>query len=167
MNKLIKLFFTALSGLCAFSSNAQTKSDDTGTVQIYAQQAGIAPASEDAFICKWVDVEASFPGGAINWSAFLQRNLRYPEDAIDQEIQGRVTLSFIVRQDGTLSDIEAISGPELLRAEAIRVLRLSPKWIPAYQNKSPVISRQRQPISFVLEPATKPKSDLSEGLVRP
>jgi protein TonB len=97
-----------------------------------------------------VEIEAVYPGGSPAWLRFLSKNLRYPDDAVSNEIQGEVIIQFIVDKEGNTSDFEAISGPDKggLRKEALRVLRLSGKWEPAIQNGRKVASYKKQPIVF-------------------
>jgi len=98
-----------------------------------------------------VEIESEYPGGAAAWQRYLNRNLRYPQEAIDNEIQGAVVVQFIVDKEGNVSDVEAISGPNELRAEAVRVIKKSGKWTPAVQNGRQVKSCKKQPIVFRLE----------------
>jgi len=98
-----------------------------------------------------VEIESEYPGGASAWQRYLNKNLRYPQDAIDNEIQGTVIVQFIVDKAGTVSDVEAISGPNELRAEAVRVIKKSGTWTPAVQNGRQVKSYKKQPITFRLE----------------
>jgi len=101
-----------------------------------------------------VEKESEFPGGAAAWLRFLNKNLIFPQEAIDQELSGTVMVRFIVDKDGTVSDVEAISGPETggIREEVVRVIRKSGKWIPANQNGRPVKSYKQQPVTFHLDP---------------
>ena len=98
-----------------------------------------------------VEIESEYPGGAAAWQRYLNRNLRYPQEAIDNEVQGAVVVQFIVDREGNVSDVEAISGPQELRAEAVRVIKKSGKWTPAVQNGRQVKSYKKQPIVFRLE----------------
>lgn len=98
-----------------------------------------------------VEIESEYPGGAAAWQRYLNRNLRYPQDAIDNEIQGTVVVQFIVDKEGMVSDVDAISGPKELRDEAVRVIKKSGKWTPAVQNGRQVKSYKKQPIVFRLE----------------
>ncbi|AEW03302.1 energy transducer TonB [Niastella koreensis] len=98
-----------------------------------------------------VEIESEYPGGAAAWQRYLNRNLRYPQEAIDNEVQGAVVVQFIVDKEGNVSEVEAISGPQELRAEAIRVIKKSGKWTPAVQNGRQVKSYKKQPIVFRLE----------------
>jgi protein TonB len=97
-----------------------------------------------------VEVESQFPGGAQAWLRFLNKTLRYPDDAMNNEITGRVIVRFIVDKEGNVSDVEAVSGPEQggLREEAVRVIKKSGKWTPAMQNGRNVKSYKQQPVSF-------------------
>jgi len=98
-----------------------------------------------------VEIESEFPGGSAAWMRYLNKNFRYPQDAIDNEIQGTVVVQFIVDKEGNVSDVEAVSGPSELRDEAVRVIKKSGKWTPAIQNGRQVKSYKKQPIVFRLE----------------
>ncbi len=98
-----------------------------------------------------VEIESEYPGGSSAWQRYLNKNLRYPQDAIDNEIQGTIVVQFIVDKEGNVSDVEAISGPKELRDEAVRVIKKSGKWTPAVQNGRQVKSYKKQPITFRLE----------------
>jgi protein TonB len=95
-------------------------------------------------------IEAHYPGGDTAWLHFLNHNLRYPDDAVNNEIQGTVIVSFIVNTDSTISDVHAISGPTKggLREEAVRVITLSDKWVPAVQNGHAVQGYKKEPVRF-------------------
>ena len=97
-----------------------------------------------------VQIESEYPGGLRAWKYFLEKNIRYPQDAIDNNIQGDVVVQFIVDKDGNVSSVEAVSGPKELRAEAERVIRKSGKWTPAIQQGRQVKSYKRQPVKFWL-----------------
>ena len=72
-----------------------------------------------------------FPGG---WSAFMQwltKNLKYPESARKNKIQGTVVVSFIVNKDGSIASTKvSTSADPVLDAEALRVMKMMPKWQP-------------------------------------
>jgi protein TonB len=109
-----------------------------------------APKKEDDGIVLTVEKESEFPGGMGAWARFLHKNLNYPEDAQNKEIQGKVVVRFIVDKEGNVSDVEVVSGPEQggLREEAVRVIKRSGKWVPALQNGRNVKSYKQQPITF-------------------
>jgi len=98
-----------------------------------------------------VEIESEYPGGRAAWIRYLLKTLTYPQVAQDNEIEGTVVVQFIVDREGNVSDVVAISGPEDLRAEAVRVIKRSGKWTPAVQNGRKVKSYKKQPIVFRLE----------------
>ena len=98
-----------------------------------------------------VEIESDYPGGASAWQRYLNKSLKYPQEAIDNEIQGTIVVQFIVDKEGNVSDVEAISGATELREEAVRVIKKSGNWTPAVQNGRQVKSYKKQPITFRLE----------------
>jgi len=100
-----------------------------------------------------VEIESDYPGGQGAWARYLNKTMRYPDAAVEQEIQGTVVVQFIVDKEGNVSDVEAISGPKEggLRDEAIRVIKKSGKWTPAVQNGRQVKSYKKQPVTFRLQ----------------
>jgi len=98
-----------------------------------------------------VDSAASFEGGQQAWIRFLTKNLRYPKAAQDKEVQGTIVLKYLVGTDGTISDVTAISGPQELRAEGIRIIKLSKTRIPAMKDGKYVKSYNIEPLTFRLE----------------
>ena len=111
-----------------------------------------------------VDKLPTFPGGDKAFSNFLAKSIRYPKEAKDQKIQGRVIVSFIVEKDGKLNDIKVlrdIGGGA--GAEAIRVLSESPAWIPGMQNEKPVRVAYTMPVNFALDDGSKNTSDSTKS----
>ena len=98
-----------------------------------------------------VQIESEYPGGIAAWMRYLTKSLHYPDAAQSAEIQGDVLVQFIVDKEGNVSDVQAVSGPDELREEAIRVIRKSGKWTPAIQNGRTVKSYKKQPIKFRLQ----------------
>ncbi len=97
------------------------------------------------------EVEPEFPGGTQELMKFIAMNLRYPSECVDKGIEGRVTLSFIVEKDGSVSNIEKLRSPDdLLSAEAIRVVSSMPKWVPGKQDGKEVRVRFVLPVTFRL-----------------
>jgi protein TonB len=115
----------------------------------------IPPTSEEEEIYSVVEQNAEYTGGMSALIKFISSTIVYPDYAKENEIQGEVYLQFVVRTDGTLSDIQvarSVPGASMLDKEAIRVLKLtSGKWIPARQNGKPVSCRMNFPVSFVLQ----------------
>lgn len=92
-----------------------------------------------------------FVGGTNAFAKLLLENLKYPLSARNNKIQGKVYISFAVDVDGSLSDFKVVqSVDEELDTEALRVIKLSPKWIPAMKKGKPVKCFYSLPISFQL-----------------
>lgn len=118
-------------------------------------------AKDEDIIFSKVEVEASFPGGQEGWKQYLMKNL-HPERIADlvkiprgkKTLKQTVIVKFIVSRDGSLADVSAENYDQVdpyCAAAAIRVIKLSPNWIPAYQNGRKVNAYRRQPITFVFE----------------
>ena len=92
-----------------------------------------------------------FPGGAVEFMKWLTKNLRYPPYSQQRKIQGKVVAQFIVEKDGTISGLEVVQklDPSLDR-EALRVLRLMPRWKPGLMDAKPCRTQVCIPIVFKL-----------------
>lgn len=138
-----KLFSAIVLFCCIYNCSAQTDSTKKITDTT-------ATFDDDRITFTKTEVEATFPGGAAAWKDYLQRNIRYPARAIDKRIEGTVLVQFIVCKDGTLCDIQAVSGPEELRETAVDLIKKTPNWIPATQNGRVVRAYKKQVITFRL-----------------
>ena len=93
-----------------------------------------------------------FPDGEQALMDFIKKNQKYPASALEKGIQGRVTLSFVVEKDGSISNIEVMRSPaEELTQEAIRVVKKLPKFIPGKMNGEPVRVKYVLPFTFRLQ----------------
>lgn len=92
----------------------------------------------------------SFQGGDLNkFRAWVQQNIRFPQIALENGIQGRVVLSFVIEKDGRLTNIQVLRSPDRsLSDEAIRVLSKSPKWSPGKQRNQVVRVKYTLPVDF-------------------
>ena len=99
-----------------------------------------------------VEKDPAFKGGIEKFYAYLQKNIHYPAVAKENNVQGKVFMTFVVERDGSLTDIKVLrplgSGCD---EEATRVLKASPKWTPGIQNGRPVRVQYTVPISFALQ----------------
>lgn len=99
-----------------------------------------------------VEEQPEFPGGTAAMFGFLAKNIKYPVAAAKANVHGRVFLSFVVTETGETEDIVVLKGVGYgCDAEAIRVLKLFPKWKPGKQNGSPVNVKYNLPINFQLD----------------
>ena len=92
-----------------------------------------------------------FPGGATEFMKWLTKNLRYPPSAQQRKVQGKVIAQFIVNKDGSISNLELLEKVDpVLDREALRVLRLMPKWKAGKQDAKPCRTQVCIPIVFKL-----------------
>ena len=116
----------------------------------FAQSSTIHDATADS-VHRFVDIP---PHPDFDISAYLKTNLRYPIAAKDNNIDGRVTVQFIVNKDGSISDVKVMGNKHLYAGceeEAIRVISDMPKWKPAKVNGQPVKAYYTQYVIFRLE----------------
>ncbi|MBP3298216.1 MAG: energy transducer TonB [Muribaculaceae bacterium] len=98
-----------------------------------------------------VDQGAEYPGGTTALSRFISSNMKYPEEAYKNNIQGRVVLRLLIEQDGCISDITVNKSIHpLLDKEALRVAKKMQRFKPAVKNGVPVRSYFNLPMSFKL-----------------
>lgn len=98
-----------------------------------------------------VEQMPSFPGGISGLRTYLNQNIRYPAEAQENCVQGRVVVSFVVEKDGHISDVTVLRSVDpSLDKEAIRVVRNMPRWTPGKQGGEPVRVRYNVPVSFRL-----------------
>jgi protein TonB len=95
--------------------------------------------------------ESEFPGGGQAWLKYLTKNLQYPERAMNSNIEGDVRVVFIIDKQGNVADPYIAHSVEYsLDEEALRIIKESGKWSPAFQNGKIVKSYKAQPIRFRL-----------------
>lgn len=87
----------------------------------------------------YVEDKPEFPGGRNNMISFINSTRKYPQEAYELGIEGRVTCAFIVNEDGRISNIKVLKGVESsLNNEAMRIISLMPLWIPGKINEQAV-----------------------------
>ena len=100
-----------------------------------------------------VEQMPSFMGGDLmTFRSWAMKQVRYPQIAIENNITGRVLLSFVIEKDGSLTNIQVLQTPdESLSNEAIRIMKLSPKWTPGMQRGQVVRVKYTLPLEFRLQ----------------
>ena len=99
-----------------------------------------------------LEIESFYPGGIEEWQKYLYKNFKYPDRAINNNIEGEVRVLFIVNNDGAIEDPYLSKSVEYsLDEEALRIIKHSGKWIPAVKDGSKVKSVKSQPIAFKLK----------------
>jgi protein TonB len=99
-----------------------------------------------------IEIPPAFPGGMDALSRFLSKNIRYPHMASESGIEGRITVQFIVDWEGNITGVQT-TGAKVgagLEEEAMRVVKIMPKWKPGRQNGQSVNVRYSLPVGFHL-----------------
>ncbi len=122
-----------------------------------AQQAKTAlpppepPQPKDNKVYVSVETPPTFPGGISEFSKYLASSIRYPAVDRQNNVTGKVYITFVIERDGSVTDVAAVRGPsETLQAEAVRVVQASPKWKAGVQGGKPVRVQYTVPIDFTL-----------------
>lgn len=110
----------------------------------------ISPVVEDTTAYKYPDWDPRYPEkGMTGIREFLNANAKYPTSCVQEGIEGRVVIEFIVDTDGTITDAKVIkSVHELIDREALRVINAMPKWEPGKKNGKVVRVKKTLPIIF-------------------
>jgi len=105
-----------------------------------------------------------FPGGVEALMDFVGKNVKYPEEAKEKEISGRVFVSFVIEKDGSVSNVKVLRGiGGGCDEEAVRVIKAMPKWTPGKQKGKPVRVNYQIPINFKLDNPQKDNLKHLEG----
>ena len=106
-------------------------------------------------VCLSVEKYPEFPGGPNALMNYLRRNLKYPETAKKNKLEGRVFVGFVVEKDGSVTNVSVLRGVcEELDNEAVRVVKSLPKFTPGMNNGEPVRVQYTLPVSFKLNDET-------------
>ena len=120
-------------------------------VLLFSFMTSTAQTKKNDMVFSVVEVMPQYPGGQIAMMKYIMENMKYPEQAMKEGIQGRVTVRFIVEKDGSISDVKPVlSVHPLLNKEAVRVVKSMPKWSPGKHNGKPVRVRFNLPVMFKL-----------------
>ena len=120
--------------------------------QISKPKENIPIEPNDMKIYEVVEEMPSFPGGMGALMSWLSQNIKYPVEAAENGVQGRVLIQFVVEKDGSISDVKVIQSVDpSLDKEAARVVSAMPKWTPGKQNGSAVRVKYTVPVTFKLQ----------------
>ena len=107
---------------------------------------------DDELVCFFSEVMPQFVGGEAALRKYLAESVVYPPTAIDNEIQGRVFVSFVIDKTGAVTNVHVARKLDpYLDREAVRVVQSMPRWTPGYQRGKPVNVAYTVPINFVLQ----------------
>ena len=124
---------------------------------------GEEPSKVPNDVYTFVENPPKFPGGEEALARYLGAHIKYPHDAMEKGISGTVFVQFVVRADGTISDVKTVGKPKGsgLEEESIRVVSEMPKWTPGEHQGSKVSVQFNLPIRYALE------EDKATSMLRP
>jgi len=149
----MKKILITIIGLAAFTAakaqqSAPKSGDPNAEIKIDTPDTSSADKSPIFVAVQW---EPRPLDGFEKFYKFVQYNIRYPARAFENNVQGKVFLTFVVEKDGSLTDIKVIRGiGSGCDEEAVRVVSISPKWKPGIQNGRIVRAEFTVPITFTL-----------------
>ena len=152
---VLPAFALLVAGNISCSQDAsQTEDAKEEVVAPVSPEAKEAPADstakEEVFMV--AEQMPEYPGGMKELFKFLQDNLKYPESAKKNNVQGRVIVQFVVEKDGTPTEFKVLRSVDPdLDAEALRVMKAMPKWKPGMQKGQVVRVKFTVPVSFKLQ----------------
>lgn len=157
LNFMVRNIFSVLLIFLVYTTNAQA-SQLNGILDQVASDASARisnPISDGSdttnVVYEVVEIQPNPPGGMAGWNKYLSENLRYPTNAQRKGIEGTVIVAFVVNTDGTTTNIEILrSVGGGCDEEVIRIVKGSPKWTPGMQRGTPVRTRMRLPLRFML-----------------
>ena len=154
---MVRNIFSILLMFLVFTTNAQVSQLngilDQEASDVSARTSNPTSGGSDTsnVVYEVVEIQPSPPGGMAGWNKYLMENLRYPTNAQRKGIEGTVIVAFVVNTDGTTTDIEILrSVGGGCDEEVIRIVKGSPKWTPGMQRGTPVRTRMRLPLRFML-----------------
>ena len=138
--------FASNTGVSSMAKAANTTANSISTNNMQTKQSDIKTADD-------VEVMPEFKGGNKAMMEFLMMNMKYPQAAAKAKQQGRAVVGFVVRKDGTVSDVHITksAGYAVLDEEAMRVVKAMPAWEPGKQKGKPVNVKYFVPITFRLK----------------
>ena len=137
----------------ASNTNVSTMAKATTLTATTLSTIDMQTQQPDTKVYKNVEVKPQFKGGESAMMEFIAKNVKYPQAAIDATLQGKTIVGFVVRKDGTVSDvhIKKSSGHAVLDKEAMRVVKTMPAWKPGKQKGKLVNVKCNVPINFRIQ----------------
>ena len=130
--------------------NTEAPAEENIVVQEVKPQVIEQEAPKEIFTV--VEESPGYPGGEEARIKFLRENIKYPEEAKELGVQGKVFVTFVVEVDGSISNVRVLRGiGSGCDDEAVRVVKSMPKWVPGKQRGVPVRVQFNLPINFKLQ----------------
>lgn len=130
----------------------KTQEGEKSEVDVIEETPAAAPVEEKEEVFLVVEEMPEFPGGTAAMQKFIASNIKYPRQASQLGLEGRVVVSFVINKDGNVDNVEILKGiGGGCDEEAIRVIKSLPSWKPGKQNGRPVSVKFTVPIKFTLQ----------------
>jgi TonB family protein len=137
------------TGVTGFDQNAFTYTEDYQEGKLIAGNS--VDVNNDTYTYTQRYVQPVFKGGLAAFGRYLGDGIRYPPFARTQRLEGKVVIAFVVKPDGSLDEFKVLQNPnEQMTAEAIRILKISPKWVPGVMYGKIVSVSYTVPVAFKL-----------------
>jgi len=134
------------------STKPNTEAPSEETIEVVETKTQVIEQEAPKEIFTVVEEQPTYPGGDEARIKFLQDNMKYPEEAKELGVQGKVFVTFVVEVDGSITDVRVLRGiGSGCDDEAIRVVKSMPKWVPGKQRGVPVRVQFNLPINFKLQ----------------
>ena len=156
-----------LSVFISLAIDAQVQPTREAPAQQNNEQPVQPQAKDGKEIFEYVEQMPEFPGGEGALMGYLGKQMRYPRQARELNLEGKVFVSFVIDTEGNVTDVKELrtsvndvpnakeeelkAGRQALTDEAIRVCKSMPKWMPGKQNGRAVNCKFNLPIKFVLK----------------
>ena len=151
MSKKYLLFNVILASILFSCGSLKTAHKDTGSLLLNQTNNNNLIEDDGIELITSVEKQPEFPGGIEALIKYLNDNVRYPDEALKDAIEGKVIVRFDVNKDGSISDITIVRSLQpLLDAEAVRVINAMPKWNPGTQRGKPIKVGFTLPVNFSL-----------------
>jgi protein TonB len=117
-----------------------------------------APVTDPGKSGNKVEKQPEYPGGTSQLFNFIRQNLKYPSKALKLKLEGKVYVGFTIKADGSVANVDAMRGIGAgCDEEAVRVVKLMPKWKPAENGGKPVDVSLVVPVIFKIDTLNFPK----------
>ena len=156
--KALYILPLAVVAACTFSS-PQNATSDKGSEKVVNGEVS-AVDSDAELVYQIVEQQPEYPGGTAELMRYLMKNIKYPAESRQRNSQGKVFVGFVIKKNGSIGDVDVVktSGDDLLDAEAMRVVKAMPAWVPGKQGGENVNVRFTLPVIFRLQGENVPAS---------
>jgi TonB family protein len=149
-NATLKSFRAELPYYRAKTSITHKQKPENETDSVINVSEEVAPAKDS--ILSFVDEPATFPGGQEELMKYLRDNIKYPQQAVELGVSGKVYMQFVIRVSGEVTNVKVVKSANLpMDAEAYRVVKAMPDWIPGSVKGKPVNCFFNLPVVFKLQ----------------